>query len=146
MTELWSLCSPPLWVHTVLTTPVYGTSPTSLYICLASSRWLPPSAPPRELWTPAWPLVRMFQRTTQYLVSIMFSGNLSCFPRPTFICQSCAVPRSPVLPWALGFSPAPTQSIRWCCRWSQQSLLAPGHGASSSSLHLVPWGNCWGDA
>ena len=47
------------------------------------------------------------------VVSTMCSGNLSCFPRSAFICQSDAVPRSPAAPLGLGlgFSPARMKAI-----------------------------------
>lgn len=47
------------------------------------------------------------------VVSAMCSGNLSCFPRSAFICQSGVVPRSPTVPlgWGLGFSPALMKAI-----------------------------------
>ena len=46
------------------------------------------------------------------VVSTMCSGNLSCFPRSAFICQSDAVPRSPAAPLGLGLGFSPARL--WC--------------------------------
>ncbi|KAM4584753.1 complement C3-like [Odontesthes bonariensis] len=63
-------------------------------------------------------------------VSMMFSGNLSCFPKSTLSCQSLAVPRIPAwaFGWGGGFSPAFTNGILSlsgckCLLWSMAQWM-----------------------